>query len=261
MWRAWAFFRRDLLTDLSYKLSFALEGAHLLVGIAGYYFLARLLDEQTPEGYAPFAFIAVGVAVNGYMTTSLVCFAQAIRGGQTMGTLKAVLTTKTSPTEFIISSSVYPFARSAVDAAVCLLAASAFGLTLGNVNLFATALLLAFSFLGFCSVGILSAASTLVFKRGDPLLWLFVSTSWLLGGVLYPREMLPQALQSVAQLLPLTHALDGMRLALLHGAPTADVLPQIRALILFSAIGLPGSLAAFHLGVRQARVAGTLAHV
>ena len=64
-WKAWAFFRRDLLTDLSYKPSFALQALHILLGIAAYYFLARLLGESTPGGYAPFPFLLVGMAVSG----------------------------------------------------------------------------------------------------------------------------------------------------------------------------------------------------
>ena len=55
VWKAWAFFRRDLLTDLSYKLSFALQALHILLGIAAYYFLASLLGESTPGGYAPYS--------------------------------------------------------------------------------------------------------------------------------------------------------------------------------------------------------------
>ena len=90
-------FRRDLLTDLSYKLSFALQALRILLGIAAYYFLACLLGESTPGGYAPFPFFLVGMAVNGYMTTALVCFTQAVKGHQVTGTLKSVLATRTSP--------------------------------------------------------------------------------------------------------------------------------------------------------------------
>ena len=53
-------FRRDLLTDLSYKLSFALQALHILLGIAAHYFLARFLGGSTPGGYAPFPFLLVG---------------------------------------------------------------------------------------------------------------------------------------------------------------------------------------------------------
>jgi ABC-2 type transport system permease protein len=260
MHKAWAFLKRDLVTDLSYKLSFALAAVHLLLSLVGYYFLARLLGGTRPDGYDPFPFIAVGVAVNGCMTTLLVCFGQAIRGSQATGTLKAVLTTRTTPMQFILLSSLYPIARAMIDAGLCLLFAAVLGFTFGGVHLGSTLLILALSFLAFSSIGILSAGFALVFQRGDPLVWLFVSASWLLGGVLYPRDMLPAGLQQAGTFLPLTAAVDGLRATLLKGASLGDVLPQIAVLGLFSAVALPASLAAFEFGIRRARVKGSLEH-
>jgi len=259
-WKAWAFFKRDLQTDLSYKLSFAFQVVDILVGIGSFYFLARILGRGAYQGYEPFPFILVGIAVNGYMSTCLVCFAQAIRGNQPVGTLKTVLVTPTSPVAFVLFSSLYPFARAAFDAVLYLLAGMMFGLSLGRVNFLAVLLLFLLSAAAFSSIGILSATFTLVFKRGDPLLWLFGGLSWLLGGVFYPLQVLPRFLQHAGQLLPITHALVGMRAALLHHASLLELLPQIGVLGLFSLIGMPLSLLGFHLGVRWARVTGTLSH-
>jgi ABC-2 type transport system permease protein len=259
-WKAWAFFKRDLLTDLSYKLSFAFQVVDILVGIGAFYFLARILGQAAFRGYEPFPFILVGMGVNGYMTTCLVCFAQAIRGNQPPGTLKTVLVTPTSPVAFVLFSSLYPSARAAFDAVLYLLAGTMFGLSLGRVNIPAVLLLFLLSAAAFSSIGILSATFTLVFKRGDPLLWLFGGLSWLLGGVFYPIQVLPRFLQHAAQLLPITHALVGMRAALLHHASILELLPQLGVLGLFGLVGLPLSLLAFHLGVRWARVTGTLSH-
>jgi ABC-2 type transport system permease protein len=135
-----------------------------------------------------------------------------------------------------------------------------FGLSLGQVNVPAALLFFLVSLIAFSSIGIFSATFTVVFKRGDPLLWLFGSLSWLLGGVFYPLEVLPPFLQRIAQLLPITHALEGMRAALLRGAAVVELLPQIEALALFGLVGLPVSLIGFSLGVRRARVTGTLSH-
>jgi ABC-2 type transport system permease protein len=260
IWKAWAFLKLGLLTDVSYKLSFAFQAVDLMLGIAAFYFLAQLLGEKTPQGYASFPFLLIGMAVNGYMTTSLVCFAQGIRGDQLTGTLKAILVTRTSPLALILLSSLYPFVRAAIDAGLYLLGGSLFGLSLRQVNWPAALLFFLVSVLAFSGLGILSATFTLVFKRGDPLLWLFGSLSWLLGGVFYPLEVLPPLLQQTAQLLPITHALEVMRAALLSGAPVAELLPQIGVLALFGFIGLPISLIGFSLGVRRARVTGTLSH-
>jgi ABC-2 type transport system permease protein len=259
-WKAWAFFKRDLLVDLSYKLTFALDAVDIMVSIAAFYFLARLLGAAAFQRYEPFSFILIGLAVNGYMTTSMVCFAQAIKGNQPLGTLKAALATPTSPAAFVLLSSVYPFFRSAVEAGLYLLGGVLLGVPLARVNVPAVLAVFVLSVLAFSSIGILSATFTVVFKRGDPLLLLFGALSWALGGVFYPLNVLPRFLQHAAKLLPITHALEGMRAAMLGAASMADLLPQLAVLGLFGLVGLPLSLLGFCLGVRWAKVTGTLSH-
>jgi ABC-2 type transport system permease protein len=259
-WKAWAFFKRDLLTDVSYKLSFAFQTLDVVAGIGAFYFLAQMLGKRAYRGYEPFPFLLIGMAVNGYMTTSMVCFAQAMRGNQPLGTLKTVLTTPTSPIAFVLLSSLYPFLRSALDAALYALAGMLFGLSLGRMNLPAVLLLFLLSGFAFIGIGIFSATFTLVFKRGDPLLWFFGILSWLIGGVFYPVEVLPRFLRHAAQLLPITHTLAGMRAAVLGGASVRELIPQIATLAVFGLVGLPLSLLAFHFGVRWAKVTGTLSH-
>jgi ABC-2 type transport system permease protein len=135
------------------------------------------------------------MAVNGYMSTSLACYANSIRGGHPLGTLKMVLATPTSPLQFIFLSSLYPIVRAVVDASLYLAAGSLLGLSTANANYPGVVLIFVFSELAFSSIGILSATFTLVFKRGDPLLWLFGGLSWLLGGVYYPIDILPRILR------------------------------------------------------------------
>jgi ABC-2 type transport system permease protein len=260
IWKLRAFIRRDLAIDLSYRLSLVLSAAHALTAVAAFYYLSTLVGETRSQGYASFPFMLVGLSVNAYMITCFVCFSQAVRGGHPAGTFKAILATPTSSSTFLMCSSVYPFIRATVDAAAYLVAGLLFGLALWHVNLLAAALVFVLSLLAFSSIGIMSAAFTLVFKRGDPLLWLFGSASWLLGGVLYPVDLLPSSLQQVAWLLPITHAAEGMRAALLGGASPALIAAELRALALFALIGFPASMLVFSLGIDHARRAGTLDH-
>jgi len=258
--KAWAFFKRDLLIDLSYKLSFAFQALDLLMAVAAFFFLARIIGRAPFRSYEPFPFILVGMAVNGYMTTALACFSLAVRGNQPIGTLKAVLATRTSPLSFMLLSSTYPFARAAFDAGLYLAGGAMFGVSLARANVPGALLLFLLSVLVFGSIGVLSATFTLVFKRGDPFLWLFGGLSWLLGGVYYPIEVLPRFLYYAAQLLPITHALNGMRAAILLGAGNRELLPHIAVLAGFALIGVPASLLAFHFGLRRAMKMGTLSH-
>lgn len=252
-----AFFKRDLLTDLSYRLSFALHAVSILLGIASYYFLARFVDRAALHGSDPFSFLLVGLAVNAYMSTWLVCFTDAIRTGQITGTLKLVFASPISVMQFLVFSASYPSARAAVDAAVYLVAGLALGVSLSHANLAAACAIVFLSSLAFAAIGIGSAAFALVIKRGDPLLWVVTSLSWMLGGVLYPIELLPAALQQVAHLLPITPAVSGIRLAL-GGGSIADA---AASLAMFALIGLPASLVAFGAAHRRARIAGSLGHM
>jgi ABC-2 type transport system permease protein len=260
MWKLRAFVKRDLAIDLSYRLSFALEAFHVVTAVAAFYFFSQLVGQTRPHGYASFPFILVGLAVNAYMITCFVCFSQAIRGSHPAGTLKAILATPTSSSIFLICSSVYPFTRASADAVAYLVAGVLFGLPLWHINTATVALVFVLSLLAFSSIGILSATFTLVFKRGDPLLWLFGSGSWLLGGVLYPVDVLPPSLQRLSRLLPITHATEGMRAALLGGASAALIVADLRALALFALIGFPVSVLLFSLGIDHAKRVGTLDH-
>lgn len=259
LWKLGAFFRRDLITDVSYRLSFALEAVHAGIAVAAYYFLSQLIGPSLTGGYSSFAFLLVGMCVNAYMTTCFVCFSQAIRGSQSTGALKMVLATPTSPTTFLVCSSAYPLMRAGVDAALYI----ATGLLLGLavlVNPVSTALVLILSLLAFSSIGITAATFVLVFKRGDPLLWLFGSASWLLGGVLYPTSLLPSGLQQISAVLPVTHAVSGLRAALLDGASPAQISGDLAALAVFTLIAAPMSVAIFAAGINHARHSGTLDH-
>jgi ABC-2 type transport system permease protein len=263
-----AFVRRDFLVDFSYRLSFVLHAAHILLGVAAYFFLARFVDRAALGGAAPFPFLLIGLAANAFMSTWLVCFTEAIRSGQAAGTLKLIFSSPLSLGQFLFFSSLYPSARAALEAAVYVAAGLALGLGTAVANPFGSGLptvafakaglMVLLASMAFAAIGTASAAFALLVKRGDPVLWIATSASWLLGGVLYPVQLLPEPLQRAAQLLPITHAVDGLRAAF---TGSGSIPAAAAALLLFVIIALPSSVAAFHWALRRARVRGSLGHV
>ena len=71
---------------------------------------------------------------------------------------------------------------------------------------------------------------------------------------------MPEWMQTVANLIPVTYALRGMRLALLQGASFAEIQNDILALAIFCVVLLPLSLIVFGYAVRIARIDGSLTH-
>ena len=71
-------------------------------------------------------------------------------------------------------------------------------------------------------------------------------------------DLLPHWLATLADLNPMTIAIDGMRKALIGGAGWADVAPRVAALAPVSATALALGVFAFRRAVRRERNRGTL---
>ena len=232
--------------------------------VAAFYFVARVFGPAASPHLAEyggdyFAFVLVGIAFGAYQAVGMSAFAEAIRSGQTQGTLEAMLVTPTRLELILASSALWSFLQATLQVLVYLaVGALLFGAPLGQANVGTALLTLLLSLLAFSGLGILSASVILVTKRGDPITFVFGSLSALLSGVYYPVAVLPAWLQPLSALLPLTHALRALRLALLEGASPAEVAPNLAMLALFALVVLPGGIWAFRWALRQARREGTL---
>jgi ABC-2 type transport system permease protein len=111
----------------------------------------------------------------------------------------------------------------------------------------------------FIGLGIIGAAFVIVFKRGNPIVFVFGSASRLLSGVFFPVAVMPGWLQDLAQLLPLTHFLHALRLNLLEARGLADLARPMGILMIFAVVLYPLSLVTFAFATRHAKRAGALA--
>ena len=121
------------------------------------------------------------------------------------------------------------------------------------------ALVLALTVLATLALGIFAAGFIVWFKQGDPITGAIAGLSWLLSGVLYPKEIFPAQVQALAECLPMTHTLRAMRLTLLADADVSAFTDSVVFLTGFAAIGIPGALLWFRFALGRARAAGSLA--
>ena len=110
----------------------------------------------------------------------------------------------------------------------------------------------------FASIGLATAALTIAFKRTQFVDSAVTIVSIFLGGVWYPRDVLPVWLQRAAEALPITPALEAVRAALLEGRGIAAVLPDLAHLAALGLVFLPLSGLLFRWSVRRAMRDGTL---
>lgn len=252
--------RRDFLTDVRYRVSFAMGLVDALLVLVSYSFLAGVFGGGRPGGYAPLPFLLIGVALTDSLMAALVCLAVGVRSSQQPGVVKALLGLPLAPARLMALSMGYPFIRATIDFTIFLAAGCALGVPCGGINVGAMLVTFVLAVGSISVMGLVSAAFALVFKRGDPVMWAVGTATFLLSGVLYPTDILPKWLGLASWLLPTTHALSAMRAAVIDGAPWSAIGADLGVLLAFDLVGIPAGLWLFGAAVTYAKRAGTLGH-
>jgi ABC-2 type transport system permease protein len=254
--------RRDLVIELSYQFQLVLRLFSILMAIATFFFLGRLVgDSDELAGYAGgyFEFVLIGLVVMGFSQACVNAFGRSIQAAQGDGTFEILLSTSTRLTTLMLGTLVVPMLFAAAEAAIYL--AFGWGLTgfvppLGGVAIAGVLLLLTLG--TFAAVGIFSAAVIVLTKRGDPFSSMVLQASNLLAGAMFPIALFPDWLQVVSRFVPAFYGLRGTREVLLAGGGIGDVSADLIALVVLNAVLLPASLFALTRAIRMARITGTL---
>jgi len=262
----WSFLVRDFRTEISYRFSFILNLSGIFFSAFTFFFISELIGQVANPylqdfGGDYFSFVIIGIAFSGYFSVGLTGFSRALREAQTTGTLEAMVMTPLPMSTMVIGSALWSYVLTTFRVFVfLLLGVVVFTLDLSGANYLAALVILLLSVVAFGSIGIIAAGIIMIIKRGEPLTSLFSAFANLVGGIYYPVAILPEGLQLVAKLIPVTYAVRAMRLALLTGATWKALLPDIAALLIFIGVLFPLAMLVFHWSVERARVDGSLAH-
>ena len=176
-----------------------------------------------------------------------------------MGTLEIMLLSPTRLSAILLSSSIWAYLLTTLRVvAYLVVGAFIFGANLGQANIGAALLVMLLSIASFSGIGILSAAIVLLVKKGDPVAWAISGASSLLAGVYYPVSVLPEWLEIISRFLPLTYALDAMRLAMLQGHSIYELRFDILVLLGFTFVLTPLAFMIFRKALKRAKMEGSL---
>ncbi len=261
--KIFAFLRRDFENTTSYKLSFFLDLSNMLIAVFSFYFTSKLIGMAGQEYLGIynadyFSFALIGLAFSAYFWNQFSTFTTTIITGQVNGTLEIMLATPTSLWLILVSSSVYSFIYTTILVFIYLITGFALGINFSLANIPAALIIFALTIITFSALGLISAAFSMAFKKGDPIVWFFGGIGTLLGGQVFPTTILPIWLQKFAEIIPITHALRSMRLALLSGASIHSLIDDITALCIFSIVLMPLSIYIFQIMRRKVKMDGSL---
>jgi ABC-2 type transport system permease protein len=259
-----AFLWKDLLEETSYRFTFLFGIAGIVFSLFFLMFIARTFGDQISASMLPyggnyFAFVVVGLAIYSFLGAALQRLAQIIRQAQVVGTLEALLSTRTSLATIVVCMPMFAFLETSLRVlGYVAIGVLGFGMPL-RLDAWPEALVtLALTIAAFGGLGLFVAGLTMAFKRSEPLIASITAASLFLGGVYYPLTVLPHWLQVAAQFFPITPALEASRATLLTGKSWGDILPELLALAVFAGATLPAGAAFFRWTLRRAMRDGTL---
>lgn len=134
-----------------------------------------------------------------------------------------------------------------------------FKIDLSRANLLGALVVLMAGSISFIGIGVMSSSLPLLFpERGAQMSNVFIAVLLLISGVYYPISVLPGILKSLAVFSPATYVLDGVRRALLDGAPTLQLWGSIWPVLVMGVVLVPAGLWVFGQAERYAKRSGKL---
>ncbi len=262
--QAKAFLKRDLLESMSYKVPFTIEFVSRLIHLSIFFFIAKFFGNQAnsflrPYGGQYFPFALVGIVFVTFQTSALRSLAYVISKEQSHGTLEAIMMSPSKLIQLISAAALWDFVF-AFFRTVMLLAAAAwiFKVDLSAMNWGAAGVMILLTIISLLGFGLVSAGYLLAFKRGDPVSFILDGVSKLFAGVYFPVQIFPHWVQGFSAWIPFTHALSGLRKAILLGAPVSALSSEISVLMLTALLSLPLGVMFFSRMVDTVRRRGSL---
>jgi ABC-2 type transport system permease protein len=250
------YIRIDLVEERMFPASTILRYLAVVFPVLLYYFQSTYLsltDEQ-------FMMILIGTAVIAGLQDALTGLTSRLNFAMERGTLETYLVEPVPWALIPVAMNIWRSFTGAVLACVmvglgCLLGAPI------EVSAIPLGLLVLFLGIAACNaLGSLAAAFILLFKRGEPVVALYSLAASVLGGALFPIEVLPGWIRWASYLVPHTYVIDALRQLLQGSAADGNLTPavSIGILAVFCVVAFVVGLYIFDRALKLARRLGIL---
>jgi len=195
-------------------------------------------------------FLGIGTVVWAYLRAVFANVGEMVAWERWEGTIEYTMMAPISRLAHMLGVSlfsiIYGLARSALLLGVLSLF---FSVDLSKANVAGAGIVLLAGSISFLGFGIMAAVLPLLFpERGEEMTFVISSILLLVSGVYYPISVLPDWMEPLATISPATYVLEGMRAALLDGAPTSALGPSLVPTLILGGwpcrSGLPSSVGA-----------------
>jgi len=205
-------------------------------------------------------YLLVGALLWNYLSMLFDVLSETVSWERWEGTIEYTFMSPSSRVTHLLGMGfyavIYGILQTALTLGVCYLF---FDLDLSRANYLGALLVLAVASISLVGFGIVAAVLPLLSpEKGQQVSYIVSSVLLLVSGVYYKVSVLPEWMQAIATVSPVTYALRGARAALQDGASVAQLWDTILVLLVMGLVFIPLGLFVFHLGESYAKRTGML---
>ncbi len=257
---ALAIVKRDARIFLSYRGRFFGQLTSGFFSVAVFYYVSRLVSAHSfHSSNQYFAFVVIGLATFGILTTTLATLPIDVRQELVAGTFERILLSPFGAVGAIASMTIFPFLMALVGGVVTItLAQLAFGMPIKWSTAPLSIPIIILGTLTLVPFGLLASAAVVPAKWAAAGAGLIVTLISFVGGIFFPVALLPGWIEWTSQVQPFTPTLDLLRHLLVGTAMNGSVTVAILKMVLFAAILLPFAFWVLAVAIRFAQRRGTV---
>ncbi|MGH3144292.1 MAG: ABC transporter permease, partial [Rubrobacter sp.] len=178
-------------------------------------------------------YLLVGALLWNYLSMLFDVLSETVSWERWEGTIEYTFMSPSSRTGHLLGMGLYAvlygILQTALTLAVC---AAFFELDLSNANYWGALVVLAVASVSLVGFGVVAAVLPLLSpEKGQQVSYIVSSVLLLVSGVYYDVGVLPNWMQAIATVSPVTYALEGARAALQDGAGIGELWDSIRVLL------------------------------
>ena len=226
-----------------------------------FFYFSKLVD-SSPNPYLDgsyYMYVIYGVAATDLSVVIINRLNNEIRDYQLTGVIDSLLSSNHSDLKILVLS--YPFGifMALIRFFIYIFLASFIsGQNIFDINNLPHLILIISLYIAvIIGIGLMAASLTVLFKRGNPILYIYFFLSSSIGGVFFPPTVFPSYVQFVSEVMPIKILLDILR-EFQTGFVFINVGEKLMILLCYALFFLISGFFLMKLSLRMARMKGQL---
>lgn len=226
--------------------------------LAGFVLAYNISGQTTVPASQVIGFLVIGIFMTEAWSSTVWGSGNALQSERYLGTISAVIAAPASTAAVIVGYTLGSLLAYIPSVATCAVVGILAGATFDVGSPLAAAIALLTVYICTFCIGLAFGGLFILSKNSNALSNFLQTPIYLLAGFYVPRSVLPGWLQRVSDLIPLSHAVDALRGALLQGKTLGELADALLAAIGMSMVFLIVGIWALGKADRAIRRSGTL---